>query len=244
MNKRTNGIGMRRLCTLVVILVTFLGQTVQAAVSKSRDAEIRGAVETYIMQKTAGLGCEITVKRLTLGSVGSLPDGLLEYEIVAPQQWEGWGNASIAVIARLGEKIVRNIPARVEVEAMAEMVVATRQIDHGTVVSTGDVVLKKMDVALTQGRYLGKIQDVVGKKTRSTVRANIPFKAEMLEKIPMIKSGQLVTIVAENDLMRVTLTGKAKSAGGEGDSIMVQNTSSLKEFPARIVDANTVMVSF
>ena len=67
---------------------------------------------------------------------------------------------------------------------------------------------------------------------------------DMLEKIPLIKSGQVVTIVAENDHMRVTLTGKARSAGAEGDSIMVQNTSSLKEFPAKIVDATTVVVPF
>jgi flagella basal body P-ring formation protein FlgA len=50
--------------------------------------------------------------------------------------------------------------------------------------------------------------------------------------------------VAENDRMRVTMTGKAKSSGGEGDIINVQNLNSLKEFPARIVDANTVVVAF
>lgn len=230
------------LCLLAVLLMASLVLSADAA--QSREAEIRSAVEAYVKQKTAGLGCEIRIKRLTLGSSASLPEGPLEYEIVAPQQWEGWGSASIAVIARQGEKIVRNISARVEVEAFAEMVVAARQIDHGTIVAADDVVLKKNDVSTVQGRYLGRVQDVVGKKTRSTVRANIPFKSDMLEKIPLIKSGQVVTIVAENEQMRVTLTGKARSAGGEGDSIMVQNTSSLKEFPAKIVDATTVMVSF
>lgn len=231
------------LCVLAVMLVMVMVLNCQAA-AQPRDAEIRAAVEAYIVQKTASLGCEIQIKRLVLNGTASLPPGALEYEIVAPQQWEGWGHASIAIIARQGEKIVRNIPARVEVEALAEMVVSRRQINQGTVVTADDVAVKKLDVSATQGRYLGRIQDVVGKKTRSTVRANIPFKADQLEKLPLIKSGQLVTIVAENDSMRVTLTGKARSAGGEGDSIMVQNTSSLKEFPARVVDANTVTVPF
>jgi flagella basal body P-ring formation protein FlgA len=44
--------------------------------------------------------------------------------------------------------------------------------------------------------------------------------------------------------MRVTMPGKAKSSGGQGDTINVQNMNSLKEFPARIIDATTVMIEF
>lgn len=211
---------------------------------QTRDAEIRAAVETYIRQKTAGLGCEIRLKRFSFSATSGLPEGALEYEIVAPQQWEGWGSTSLAVIVRQGERVVRNIPGRVEVEALAEMVVAVRQIDHGSMVTAGDVALKKKDVAGTQGRYLASLSDAVGKKVRSTVRPNTPLKSDQLEKVALIKSGQIVTIVAENDRMRVTITGKARNAGGEGDMISVQNLNSLKEFPARIVDATTVMVAF
>jgi flagella basal body P-ring formation protein FlgA len=229
---------------LVLVLLATMVLAVQAKVSSSRDNEIRSAVEAYVKQKTASLGCEIRLKRFAYNDAVSLPEGNLEYEISAPQQWEGWGSASIAVIIRQGEKVVSNIPVWVEVEALADMVVSLRQMDHGTVVTSADVALKKLDVSGTQGRYLARIEDVVGKKTRSTIRANVPFKADQLEKLPLIKSGQLVTIIAENERMRITLTGKARSAGGEGDSITVQNTNSLKEFPARVVDATTVMVPF
>jgi flagella basal body P-ring formation protein FlgA len=211
---------------------------------QTRDEEIHAAVEKYIRQKTDGLGYEIRIKRLSTSGTAALPEGSLEYEIVAPQQWEGWGSTGLAVIARQGERVVRNIPGRVEVEALAEMVIAVRQIDHGSMIAAGDVTLKKLDVSGTQGHYLGKLADVVGKKARSTIRPNTPFKPEQLEKVALIRSGQIVTIVLENDRMRLTMTGKAKSAGGEGDTISVQNMNSLKEFPARIVDATTVMVAF
>jgi flagella basal body P-ring formation protein FlgA len=216
----------------------------QSLTPSTRDAEIRAAVETYVQQKTASLGCEVRIRKISFTVASPLPEGLLEYEIVAPQQWEGWGSANIAVIVRQSERVVRNIPVRVEVEALAEMVIAVRQIDHGSIVSSGDVALKKLDISGNQGRYLVKVADVVGKKVRSTIRPNTPFRQDQLEKVALIKSGQIVTIVAENDLMRVTITGKARSAGGEGDTISVQNMNSLKEFPARIIDATTVMVAF
>ena len=237
---------MQRLIVLISMLVVSFPMLLEAQQlpARTRDAEIRAAVETYVRQKTADLGYEIHLKRLSVSGTSALPEGNLEYEIVAPQHWEGWGNTSIAVIAHQGDRVVCNIPGQVEVEALAEMVVAVRQIDYGSVVTAGDVVLKKMDVSETQGRFLGRIKDVLGKKTRSTIRPNSPFRADQLEKVPLIKSGQIVTVVAENGRMRVAITGRAKSSGGKGDIINVQNLSSLKEFPAKIVDANTVMIAF
>ena len=54
----------------------------------------------------------------------------------------------------------------------------------------------------------------------------------------------MVTIVAESERMRITVTGKARGSGAEGDTINVQNLNSLKEIPARIIDAGTVLVVF
>jgi flagella basal body P-ring formation protein FlgA len=209
-----------------------------------RDPEIRAAVATYIQQKTEQLGYEVRIKKFSMGGSTELPEGHIDYEVVAPQQWEGWGNASIAVIARQGNRVVKNIPARVEVEALAEMVISVHQIDHGSVITAADVVLKKWDVSGIQGRYAGKIADVVGKKARTALRPNTPIKLDQLEKVALIKPGQAVTILAETGNMRITVTGRAKSAGAEGDMINVQNLDSLKEFPARIIDAKTVAIVF
>ena len=236
---------MQRLLIFIAAVLLFPALlAAQPQPFQAREAEIRAAVEGYILQKTAGLGCEIRIKRFSISDASALPEGDLQYEIVAPQQWEGWGNSSFAVIVRKGERVVRNIPGRVEVEALAEMVIAVRQIDHGTVVGAGDVALKKMEISATQGRYLASITDAVGKKSRATFRSGSPLKSDQLEKAALVKSGQIVTIVAENERMRVTVPGKARSAGGEGDTISVQNMNSLKEFPARIVDATTVSVAF
>jgi flagella basal body P-ring formation protein FlgA len=199
---------------------------------------------TYVQQKTANLGCEVRLKRLSISDSASLPAGPLDYEVIAPQQWEGWGGAGITVIARQGERVVRNFSLRVEIEALAEMVVTVRQIDHGTVISAADLALRKQDISIAQGRYLGRIEEVAGKKARTTFKANAAVRSDQLEKVPLIKVGQLVTILAENERIRVTVTGKAKSAGAAGDTITVQNLNSLKEMPARVVDADTVQIVF
>lgn len=227
-----------------LIMMPSLAMADKTPLANSRDIEIRAAVMDYVKQKTSGLDCEIRIKRFYIGGKPSFPEGQLDYEVVAPQQWEGWGNANISLIARQGERIVQNIPVRIEVEALAEMVVTVRQINHGDIISSSDLALRRLDVAAVQGHYLKSVGDVTGKKARITLKGNSPVKADQLEKVPLIKTGQLVTMIAENDRIRITVTGKAKNAGAEGDTITVQNLSSLKEIPARVIDAGTVMVVF
>jgi flagellar basal body P-ring formation protein FlgA len=213
-------------------------------INSGREAEIREAVTAFVRQKTANLGCEIRLKRLTINGTLALPAGQLEYEVIAPQQWEGWGSAGISVIARQGDRVVSNISLRVEIEALADMVVTVRQIDYGSIISASDLALHKQDLSAAQGRFLCRIEDAAGKKARTTFRANAVVRSDQLERVPLIKAGQLVNIIAENERMRISVTGKAKSAGAEGDTITVQNLNSLKELPARVIDAGTVQIVF
>lgn len=209
-----------------------------------RGEEVRQAATAFVTTRTAGMGWDVRIRRITVSDALKLPEGKIEYEIIAPQQWEGWGNINIAVIARQKERVLRNIPVRVDVEALTDMVVALHQIEHGELISAADVVLQKREISRSTHLAARTIDDVVGKKPRTTVRANQPVRADQVEKVPLVKPGQMVTIVAENEVLRVSVSGKARSSGAEGDTIRVQNLTSLKEIPAIVISATTVQVAF
>lgn len=226
-----------------LILMPLQSEGQQPTSPSNRESEILSAITEYVRQKSDTVA-ETRIKRVTFNGLNNLPAGKLEYELVIPAQWDGWSTTGFAVIVRKEGRVVGNIMARVEIEALAEMVVAARNIEPGTIISAADLVLRKQELAGTQGRYLSRIEDVAGKKSRSSIRPNLPVRPEQIEKVPIIKTGQMVTIVVENERMRVTVTGKAKSSGAEGDMITVQNLTSLKDIPARIKDASTVVVMF
>jgi len=209
-----------------------------------REAEIREAVTAYVRQKTASLGWEVRIKPFFITKGPVQPDGPLEYEVVAPQQWEGWGAVNLTVLARQGNRVVRNSSMRVEVEALADMVVTLRQLDHGTIITSKDIAIQKRDIALAGGRFSRSMDELVGKRARITLKANAAVRADQVEKVPLVTSGQMVTIVAENEIMKITVAGRARNAGAEGDTIMVQNLNSLKEIPAQVINATTVQVAF
>lgn len=210
----------------------------------TRDDEIRAAVAAYIHQKSAGLGLEVRIKPYSIAKGPAQPEGPLEYEVVAPQQWEGWGAVNLTVLARKGDRLVRNSSMRVEVEALTDMVVTVRQLDQGTIITSKDITLQKRDIASVGGKFSQNVNDLIGKRTRTTVKANAAIRPDQVEKVPLIVSGQMVTIVAENEIMKITVAGRARNNGAEGDTIMVQNLNSLKEIPARVINATTVQVAF
>ena len=230
--------------SLAICLVLSLLCQFPAHAAIDREQQVRELVTTFVTSRTAGMGWDIQIRRITVSDALKLPDGTIDYEIIAPQQWEGWGSVALAVVARQKDRVVRNIPVRVEVEALTDMVVALHQIEHDALLSPSDVALQKREISQSSHLSARTIDDVIGKKARLTLRANQPIRSDQLERPPMIKSGQMVTIIAENEIIKISVAGKARSSGAEGDSIRVQNLTSLKEIPARVINATTVQVGF
>jgi len=208
------------------------------------EREVRTAVERYLTEKLRGRGWQTSISRLAIPQRVSLPKGVRDLEIVAPASWDGWGAVSMALLVRVNGVVEKNLPLRLTVDARTEMVVANRQLLAGTVVTEDDLSLEQREVAQAAGLHVSAIEDVVGMKLRSMVRSGAPVKSNQLQKVPVIRNGQLVTIVAESAGFRMTVTGRAKGSGGVGDIIKVENLNSRKQFPARIVDGSTVETGF
>lgn len=209
-----------------------------------REKKVREAITAYIMEKTNGSGLEIKIKKIGYSGDLALPAGKVSYEIVAPRQWEGWGRTNLGLIVRVDESVVRNMSVPVEVEALSEMVVAMRPLSRGEIITEGDVALQKRDLSGISGKVAFDPASVVGKVVRINIRGNSPIRSDFLEKAPLVKYGQMVTIVAEDGSLRVTASGRAKGSAAEGDLVMVQNLNSKKDVQGRVLDSGTVVVGF
>lgn len=209
-----------------------------------KEKKVHEAVTDFILERTAGSGAEIRVTRIGYTGDLKVPAGKVTFDIVAPQQWEGWGKALLGLIIRVDDKVVRNTSVPVEVEALADLVVAVRPLERGEVIREGDVTLLKRDLSSAPARVCRETAEAVGKKVRVAIRANMPVRSDFLEKVPIVRYGQLVTIVAENGALRVTALGKAKGFGAEGDLVTVQNLGSNKDVQGKILDSGLVGVDF
>lgn len=236
---------MKKLCCIGIAVLTLCPLAASAAERHVlKEAEVRQVITDFLRQKTERQGVEILVKKTGFSGEISLSPGNVSFEVIAPQEWEGWGRVSLALIVRVNERVEKNIPLNVEVEALADVVVAARALERGELLEKGDVILQKRDMASSSTRLSRNVADTIGKRVRVGMRANSAVRSDYLEKPPLVKNGQMVTIIAENRSFRITATGRAKGNGAEGDTVMVQNMAAQKDVMAVVVDANTVRVEF
>ncbi|MEE9611432.1 MAG: flagellar basal body P-ring formation chaperone FlgA, partial [Desulfatiglandales bacterium] len=71
-----------------------------------------------------------------------------------------------------------------------------------------------------------------------------PLKEWMLERPPIVKRGDMVTILAESGVLRVTVPGRVLEKGYLGELVRVQNAMSKRQIHARVINNSTVVVDF
>lgn len=235
-----------RLLFLVMLLFLILPAAGICADSSSGAApqqeRVRRAIAAYLDPRGGGTGDVELVRLPQLPPLPPETDGT-EYEIVGPERIPPGGKVAVSLIVRQGGVVQRNVPLSLEVRHWTTSVVSTRRIDRGAILSPDDVEVRRVPHTPGMG-VTGDPREVIGKRTVRSLPAGEPVLSRDLEKVILVKSGQLVTIVAENPLLRLTVPGKAKGNGGAGEMIVVQNMTSNRDVMARVIDDKTVRVDF
>jgi flagella basal body P-ring formation protein FlgA len=131
-----------------------------------------------------------------------------------------------------------------EVVVPTDIVVAQRFLRRGETITESDVITKSVALDDQSGAAAVSFASVVGKKVRKEIRPGQAIRAEYLHESPVIKRGDVVMVVAESKLLRVTTQGRAKEDGRPGDSIRVMNLASKKEITGLVEGPALIKVAY
>ena len=123
-----------------------------------------------------------------------------------------------------------------------EVVCLKQALSRHAVLADEDVELVRRDVSFLGNDLVTHLEDAVGQRLRSSLRAGTPLSAKMLEPAPLVHRGDLVTIMAQSDRFSITTPGEVRTAGAKGEMVKVKNLMSRKEIFARVVSSEIVAV--
>ena len=138
--------------------------------------------------------------------------------------------------------LIGSARVQAEVEAVKEVVVASRFLRRNQVMEEADVALTAIRLIWPAARYLENLDLAVGKRVTRSVAAHFPITEDALGTPYMIRQGARITIQYLQGPLKVVAAGVAKEDGPAGASIRVSNLDSKKELWARVVDSQTVQV--
>lgn len=159
------------------------------------------------------------------------------------------GRVQVRVVANAPKKPTFDVVVILDVRHFDQLVMVTRGIDRGHVLTTSDLYVDRQDVTeLTD--YCPTIKELVGTTTRRSIRALQPVRMSdvetttRLEGAILIKRRDQVKMVARVGSLSVTAVGEAIQEGRLGEIIRVRNIDSNTTIQGRVLSPGEVEISF
>ena len=186
----------------------------------------------------------IRIKKVRVSSNVVLPEGKVTYTIVPPKNMDLLGTTLLSVHFKVNGNFQKKVWATVNIEVLTEMVVTKRPLRRYQLITEDDIQLKEMDLAKVKSNVVNNYEEVLGKRTKRAIKANVVLRTDHIELPPLVKRGDVVSIIAESDGLMITALGEVRKRGCRGERIRVLNLDSKKGIYARVLDCNRVKVDF
>ena len=217
--------------------------TVTRAGQRITSADIEASIADYLAKERNLLpDVDINFEPYTDPDAFVVPRGKLQIEVI-PGANNLFSSRSLTLIYRVDGRVVNNLTIRGKMSAKAEVVVASSRIRRGNKIQPNDVDLVRCDISDISDPVFS-LAETVGMELSRSIRAGDPIDRRHLQAPVVVERGAFVQIIAQRGQMRIEATGTAREDGRLGETIRVQNSSSLEEIHAQVIGTNTVKVRF
>lgn len=149
----------------------------------------------------------------------------------------------LSLIAEQGQgKSLRRWYVAAQVKWMADVVTLKHDVSARTVLDKSMLIQKRKDIAGIRAQVWTDIADVEGLKSLRNIRKGSVIVSSQVKRPPLIKRGDVVTILVEVGGIKVRAEGVALKSGSRGDRMLVKNTRSKQTIQSIVEDAHTVSV--
>jgi flagellar basal body P-ring formation protein FlgA len=171
-----------------------------------------------------------------------VPLGPVQYEVTAPGRTMVRGSTSFTLTIQVAGKVEKQLHGTATIAVMQEVVSLVRPVAQGEIITPDAVSRTQVQVTQPLRQVATQPEDVIGKHARRSLAGNAPLSTQDVTTVPVVHRGDIVNIVLESPLIKVSAPGEALEAGKPGDTIRVKNTSSNREVRAQVIDKQTVRI--
>lgn len=206
--------------------------------------DIRQEVEQYV-KSNLGAGAEKAKISITgIEDDLMLPPGRTTFEVGADAPPKYWGYTRVPVVIKVDDVVKKKVWARVSVTYLDDVVVLKGAVRRGEIITEDMVGVEQRDTLRLQNAVVKDMADVVGRTATRNIKAGDVVMRNAVELPVVVKRGNRVMVIAENNGFRVSIRAEAMENGARGDVIKMKNIDSRKIISAEVVDGSTAKATF
>ena len=217
--------------------------TIRRAVQLIDGTAIAQAYRDAVMRRLGPSARQADIHSIKTGSEQTVGAGDVEYKVrFLSDRILGRVPALVELIVN-GHK-VRHIRVTGVVDVYSAVVVASRTMSRGQIIGPEDLELCRMNLAEAPRGVVSNPDRLVGMRTRGSIGAGEAIEMSWVERTPLIKRGDIVTMIVQTPGLKISTKGRAEQTGYSGGSIRLTNLTTQRTVAGRVSDDGTVVVEF
>jgi flagella basal body P-ring formation protein FlgA len=171
------------------------------------------------------------------------PDEYDRFEIESMTRSEPRGLLTLKVSLFKDNQLVKDGQVSIRILHYKDVLVAADRIKRYQSFDEAVYIIERRDITSLSNMPATSPDELTGCRSKRNISKDQILTTAMIEKIPVIISGQDVEIVYRSAGFEVSARGLAIQSGYNGDKIKVKNLQSKKIITATIRDSETVLVA-
>jgi len=205
--------------------------------------EVAAAFCRYVQQHNPYPPNNLNIEVFPLKEPVILPDPQVTLKPLPPRNDKLLGEVTLEIVVLHQGQPLKRLKVNGVVRLKRSVVCATRPLRAQETIGPGDIQLIPREVTgLNVEDFFTSADQVVGHLLSRSVGPQEIVTSRHLSNQPIIKRGDEVTVVLDQDGLEISTKGVAQEQGYLGKSIRLQNPKSKKEFHGMVVNAKTVKV--
>jgi flagellar basal body P-ring formation protein FlgA len=206
--------------------------------------DIKTTISDHVERNHPWPSGSVRIHILTRLSDVVLPQESVTFEVVNYPDKDFIGDATFTVKYYSEGNVVKEETVRVGMEVLMDVVVSKRELVKNREVTAEDVYIQKKWLKRIPANIVTIPADIVGKTLTFNVHPHSEITKNNLRTLLLIKRGNVVRIVFDNDSLNVTTMGVSEEDGAKNKIIRVKNLSSNRTIYARVTGDSLVKVEF
>lgn len=121
---------------------------------------------------------------------------------------------------------------------------STRSLKRGKIIQPQDVEMVRMKSDRVIRNLVSDPNEIIGYRLVRNLEEGETLLTHMLRRVPLVKRGDRILIIAQRGALRVTAPGVVKENGFINDTIRVENIHSRKIVLGTVIDSRTIRINF
>ena len=206
--------------------------------------EIEARAKEFLTEALEWESSRLTVKVKYDGKELNLPEGRKTQECTLPGGKKRVGRVQFSCLVKINGRVVRRIRLHGEIKLAYNLYRTTRTLKRGHIIQPTDVQWVRVESSKVLRNTLSNPKDLIGHRLIRGLGEGDEILTHMLQRVPVVKYGDRILIVAKKGALRVTAPGVVKQEGFKNDTVRVENLHSQKIVFATVIDSRTVEIEF